>query len=264
MIQTAIAKAIYTGFGVRLNCHEIALSNSYPKYAAHFTSPVAIALAHRLGQDALTIAEAIAKICNQIWLQIDDENSEISSQWQIQAVGKGWLNITFTELYLAEILLLLEKWQIVEINNVEGIWQKQNFHSDSDLTEANYAYARCCALIRLAYREHLLPLAAEILPQNICIVVEPVEISLLMQNLAIADYLNLAQESGIDDNDQKAKDKREKLSRSLSELFLKFYAQCRIFGVSRDIAISRLLLISSTQKMLLAIAPSNVHYLKYL
>nr|WP_277873830.1 DALR anticodon-binding domain-containing protein [Pseudanabaena sp. FACHB-1998] len=264
IIQAAITEAISTGFGVRLDCHEVDLNISYPKYAAHYTSPIAIALAHRLGQDALIIAKAIAEICTKTCTKISSENPEIVSRWQIQAIGKGWLNIQFTELYLGEILLLLEELQIIRIEDINGIWQKQSLNANPKIIEANYPYARCCALIRLAYREGLLPLTAEIMPQNIYIGVEPVEISLLMQNLAIADYLQLAQEKGIVSNNKKVQEKRDKLARSLAELFLQFYDQCRIFGVSHNIAISRLLLIRSTQKMLLALAPSNVQYLHYL
>jgi arginyl-tRNA synthetase len=45
---------------------------------------------------------------------------------------------------------------------------------------------------------------------------------------------------------------------------LNFYDRCRIFGVDRDAVQRRLLLISITQKMLLAIAPPEINYAMYL
>ena len=96
------------------------------------------------------------------------------------------------------------------------------------------------------------------LPLHLIADLEPVEISLLMRSLAIADYL--ADENGSPLNRQK----KQKLSRSLAEAFLHFYDRCRIFGVDRDAVQRRLLLISITQKMLLAIAPPEINYAMYL
>jgi hypothetical protein len=79
-----------------------------------------------------------------------------------------------------------------------------------------------------------------------------------MRNLAITDYLE--NENILPLN----RYKRQKLSRSLAEAFLHFYDRCRIFGVDRDAVQRRLLLISITQKMLLAIAPSEINYAMYL
>ena len=272
IIRVAIAEAIYAGFGIRLKCHEIVLEASFPKYSAHYTSSVAIALCPRLAQDSLTIAEEIIKLCIQtrlkssygISLDNSSENRDIDSQWQIQAVGKGWLNINFTEQYLGEILLLLEKLRIAAIEDTNGIWQKGFLISDQYIIEDNYAYARCCALIRLAYREHLLPLVLEKNSKTIFTEVKPVETSLLVQNLAIADYLMSAQENCTERNHKKTQEKQDKLSRSLADVFLQFYDQCRIYGVNRDIAWRRLLLIRITQKFLLALAPTNINYTMYL
>ncbi|MFN5861142.1 MAG: hypothetical protein ACK451_04005 [Pseudanabaena sp.] len=69
IIRVAIAEAIYAGFGIRLKCHEIVLEASFPKYSAHYTSSVAIALCPRLAQDSLTIAEEIIKLCIQTRLK---------------------------------------------------------------------------------------------------------------------------------------------------------------------------------------------------
>jgi arginyl-tRNA synthetase len=251
-LQIAIALAIDSEFKLLLDPREIALEICYPKYEAHYTSAIALSLANRLQQNPVQIADAIAQTCSQ--------NPEITAQSQIRAFGKGWLNIVFSEKYIAEILFFLEHLRIEGITNCNGFWQKCEIVliPIGNSTE-QYVYARCCALIRLAIHEyvgaiHELPLHIHELPIHL----EPVEISLLMRNLAITDYLE--NENILPLN----RHKRQKLSRSLAEAFLHFYDRCRIFGVDRDAVQRRLLLISITQKMLLAIAPSEINYAMYL
>ncbi|MCL1492717.1 MAG: DALR anticodon-binding domain-containing protein [Pseudanabaena sp. Salubria-1] len=248
-IQIAIALAIDSEFKLLLDPREIALEICYPKYEAHYTSAIALSLANRLQRNPVQIADAIAQTCSQ--------NPEISAQSQIRAIGKGWLNIVFREHYIAEILLFLEHLRIEGITNCNGFWQKCEIVliPIGDSTE-QYVYARCCALMRLA--QQLNVGAIHELPLHLIADLEPVEISLLMRSLAIADYL--ADENGSPLNRQK----KQKLSRSLAEAFLQFYDRCRIFGVPHEIAIKRLLLISITQKMLLAIAPPEINYAMYL
>ncbi len=244
-LQIAIAIAINSEFQLLLDPSEISLEICYPKYDAHYTSAIAFSLANRLQREPVQIADAIAKTCSQ--------NLEIFAQSQISAFGKGWLNIIFSEQYIAEILLFLENLRIEGITNCDGFWQKHEIVliPIGNSTE-QYVYARCCALMRLAKQFNVG--AIHELPLHL----EPVEISLLMRNLAIADYL--ADENSSPLNRQK----QQKLSRSLAEAFLQFYDRCRIFGVPHEIAIKRLLLIRITQKMLLAIAPSEINYAMYL
>jgi arginyl-tRNA synthetase len=251
-LQIAIALAINSEFELLLDPREITLEICYPKYDAHYTSPIALSLANRLQRNPAQIADAIAQTCSQ--------NPEVSTQLQINAFGKGWINIVFSEKYIAEILLFLDNLRIEGIANCNGFWQKKEIAliPVGNSTE-QYVYARCCALMRLAIHEyvgaiHELPLHIHELPIHL----EPVEISLLMRNLAIADYL--ADVNSAPSNRQK----KQKLSRSLAEAFLLFYDRCRIFGVSREIVVKRLLLISITQKMLLAIAPPEINYAMYL
>ncbi len=233
IMQMAIAQAIRSKFEISLNPEAININVCYPQYDAHYTSTIALAIANRLGLDAYQIAEAIAQTCSQ--------NPEICLRWQVKAFGKGWLNILLSEKYIAESLLALD------------VWQPQTYAIDKLRTQspeaiAQYAYARCCALIRLA---HAYP---DILGCNSKISggLEPVEISLLLQQMAIAEHLC---STPIISN---------KLSRSLAAAFLQFYDRCRIFGVSPDLVYQRLLLIKITQKLLLAIAPPDANYLTYL
>ena len=247
MLQIAIAEAISSAFTISLSADEISLNICYPKYGAHYTSAIAFAIANRLNLSPVQIADAIAQICLQ--------NPEISSQWQIQALGKGWLNIFLSEKYIFESLFALENLPFEGFANCEGFWQRLisiDVAGQSPDPTVQYAYARCWALIRLAQNNvgaiHELPLHYF---EQFTSCLEPVEISLLMQNFAIADYLESYKS-------------RTKLSRSLAEAFLQFYDRCRIFGVPQEIAVKRLLLIRVTQKLLIAIAPPDVNYAMYL
>ena len=255
-IQIAIALAIDSEFKLLLDPREIALEICYPKYEAHYASAIALSVANRLQRSPIQIADAIAQTCTQ--------NLEIATQSQIKAFGKGWLNIVFSEKYIAEILLFLENLRIEGITSCDGFWQKSEITliPVGNSTE-QYVYARCCALMRLAKQSKLINVGAihELhlhLETDLEIDLEPVEISLLMRNLAISDYL--ADENSSPSNRQK----KQKLSRSLAEAFLHFYDRCRIFGVDRDAVQRRLLLISITQKMLLAISPPEINYAMYL
>lgn len=254
----AIADAIKAIFQTAIAPKEISITACYPKYAAHYTSAIALAISQRLNNKAINIAEAIAQTCSQ--------NPEISSQWQLHAFGKGWLNIVLSDQYIFTNLLALESWQPYGMNYDQGFWQNNRISNHTMLSPPpvlQYAYARCCALIRLAYRENLL-LPSILIDSSIitnAIFTEPLEISLYMQNLAIADFLNREQEHSLVSDHALS---RSKLSQALAKSFLDFYDHCRIFGVDRDIALRRLLLIRITQKLLLAIAPTNISYSMYL
>jgi len=250
MLQIAIAEAISSAFTISLSADEISLNICYPKYGAHYTSAIAFAIANHLNLSPVQIADAIAQTCLQ--------NPKISAQWQIQSLGKGWLNIFLSEKYIFESLFALENLPIEGFANCEGFWQKLisiDAAGKSPDPTVQYAYARCCALVRLAQNNvgaiHELPLHYF---EQFTSCLEPVEISLLMQNFAIADYLE-----SLDSHKS-----RTKLSRSLAEAFLQFYDRCRIFGVPQEIAVKRLLLIRVTQKLLIAIAPPDINYAMYL
>jgi arginyl-tRNA synthetase len=260
-IQTEISNSIDLVFQTSLAPSEIPINICYPKYDAHYTSPIALAISNQLGIDALSIAEAIVKQCSQ--------NHQIASPWQIKVFGKGWLNICLSEQYMLSNIKILEDLIIEGIEYFQGFWVKSHIAmNDSKLPEPikQYAYARCCALIRLAYRENLIPYEyqSEIINSSITTnqkFTDPHEISLYMRNLAIVEFLDLDNKISLVPNTPKF---RSKLSRSLATSFLEFYDQCRIFGINREIAFKRLSLIRITQKLMLAIAPSEINYYMYL
>ena len=235
-LQIEIANIINSIFEISLASSQVLINVCYPKYDAHYTSAIALTIANRLNKNPLAIAEEICL-----------ENLKIAWQWQIKALGKGWLNIFLSEQYLAESLSALNIWQ-PDISDI-----LINSVGESPEATMQYAYARCCALIRLANRSVNFLCTDFLRTDIVWDFIEPAEISLLMQQLAIADLL-----------EDHAHLDRYKLSRSLAEVFLQFYDHCRIFGVTPKIAYRRLLLIRVTQKLLLAIAPLGTNYAIYL
>ena len=241
-IQIAIANIINSAFDISLDPSEILIDVCYPKYNAHYTSAISLSISNRLGIDALKIAEAIVQTCSQ--------DLEIYSQWQVRALGKGWLNIFLSEQFISENLFALNDWQ----PNLINISINPSINSPDPICQ--YAYARCCALIRLSRLLPTIDLVHSL--TRVLDFIEPAEINLLMQQFEIASLLENSK------NLEKANLNRYKLSRSLAEIFLQFYDRCRIFGVSHEIAYKRLLLIKITQKLLTAIAPPEINYAMYL
>ncbi|MBD2187351.1 DALR anticodon-binding domain-containing protein [Pseudanabaena mucicola] len=253
-IQTAIAMTINSVFGLQIQAEQVPLEIAYPKYNAHYTSTIALALAHRLQLAILEIADAIAKSCSQ--------NPEITAQWQIQVIGKGWLNICLSDVYISGCLRNLLRSQIGGIEYRNGMWQRCDI-SQSAITQTldlmvQYAYARCCALMRLAVRENLW-LKDESFP-NILSYSEISEINLLLQNFAIANYIA----TDLENKSLSRFKERSKLWRLLAKTFLDFYDRCQIFGVSHEVAMKRLFLIRVTQKLLLASTLQEFQLLEYL
>lgn len=260
IIQTAIAIAISSEFQLVVDPKEISLEICYPKYGWHYTLAIALAISHRLGIAASQIAEKIIENCSQ--------HSEIFAQWQIKSSVKGLLNIYLNEKYLDDSLHALMSWRLDEgAFEISGdhptLWQKHEIYRSSTKQPPDqmqqYAHARCCALIRLIDKTYI----EDVLHHQTIgkkELMEPAEISLLLQNLAIADYLeneNILPATRQINN-------RQKLSRSLAGAFLDFYDRCRIVGVDPNAVQRRSLLIRVTQKFLVAIAAPEVNYAIYL
>jgi len=254
-IQIAIAIAINSEYGLVLDPREITLEICYPKYGVHYSSAIALAISNRLGIAALQIAKKVIENCSQL---------EIFAQWQIKSSVKGLLNIHLSNRYLDESLHTLMSWRLDEEDfeisvQHSPLWQKREISINPAYQTPEpmqqYAYARCCALIRLIEENSLLTATINKIES-----IEPEEVSLLLRNLAIADYLeneNILPTTRQINN-------RQKLWRSLAQAFLEFYDRCRVFGVDRDAVQRRFLLIRVTQKFLVAIAPAEVNYAIYL
>lgn len=266
IIQTAIAIAINAEFQLLLDPREIALEICYPKYGVHYTLAIALVIAHRLGIEASQIAKKIAEKVTVAIAENRSQHPQIFAEWQIRSSAKGLLNIYLSERYLGDSLHTLMSWswrldeEVFEISGEHPpLCQKREIYRNhprqSPEPMQQYAHARCCALIRLTeensrYTETI----------NKIEPIEPEEISLLLRNLAIADYLE--NENILPATRQI--NHRRKLSRSLAGAFLDFYDRCRVFGVDHYAMQRRSLLLRITQKFLVAIAPPEVNYAIYL
>jgi hypothetical protein len=209
-----------------------------------------------------------------------------SLQFTTRVEGKGWLNFELSDRFLAECLLAMDK-NICEdflIPNlatedsppfVRSGWGRSkpaNAATNSYIWELQYAYARCCALLRLAKREGLIdlqiPFAWQLLDANNRLLLnKSTEIQLAITHLAIADQFPrdcAALNEFISSPDCL------KSCEALATAFLKFYDTCQIFGVLRgitgdsvgdrssEIVQARLGLIQLTQRILTLLAPIQV------
>jgi hypothetical protein len=185
--------------------------------------------------------------------------------------GAGWQGGSIS----AEILHQLPSEAEPPDERSHGAWEREEREEDSPrrrvqvsprpLFEAQYAHARCCSLLRLAHREGMIELAQvdpEIRPLFRAIapnpipwldsdqklrLVHPAESSLIFHLLTLLDDLYSLSPS-------RYRVDWEKSARTLSQVFLTFYSQCRIWGevktATPQLAQARLGLILATQPLL--------------
>ncbi|CAN1210972.1 hypothetical protein TUMEXPCC7403_12285 [Tumidithrix helvetica PCC 7403] len=225
----------------RLKPAQLLVKAGYPKYSSdatcHYTTSVSLSLGNLCQLDPLIIANRLNGRLDAI----------ADSQFTAKVSEKGWLNFELSDRFLIDCLAALYDWQPdSHINtNYEAPWEVQ------------YAYTRCCALLRLAEREGLLrdrqiPFRWQPFePKQKFLFQEPVEIQLVMAQLAIADRLTHASASI-------SAPMTLKLCEALAKSFLSFYDAYRIFGVSQNQAVIRVSLLCLTQKLLIFLAPAPV------
>jgi hypothetical protein len=290
----------------RLSSIQLEIKICYGKYAAdyinHYTSSVSLGLAHLLGLDALAIAKRLCqrleqslpippyvlRVAGKGWIHF-----ELSDRFLADCLASldHWLppiplksttdvssitqNLTSPQPLSCEARGLkfpappspLGRGRLGGRGSSNSRTTEQTL--DSYPWELHYAYARCCAMLRLAARERLFdpqtPFRWQLLDseQNL-ILQEPAEMQLIMTQLAIADQFTCDRNSlASAQANLKANLKvRSKLCAALAKDFLNFYDTCRIFGLtqdsSRQIAPARIGLISLTQKLITFLAPPNM------
>ncbi len=252
--------AIREIWAITLPPAQIRITIAEPHYAAHFSSAIAIAIAPQLRLDPVIIAEQVVQFCQN---QTDAE----ARGWQMRAVGKGWLNLILEEVFILEALQQLALWQPEHLIKQGNFWRRNDLGANSILQPVTeYAYARCCALIRLAQKENLDFWASSSIQEPFVLYdyVDIAELELCIEILAIADELFVKHLTDYPEPQKIPPLQHRKLKTKLSTKFLRFYDRCRILGVSPATARRRLLLITITQKLFLAIAPVAVDYAEYL
>jgi arginyl-tRNA synthetase len=272
-LQRMIASALAQLFSLERDPLTINIKIAPPQFQCHYTSTIAMAIAPLLPnflpnldfQDEsdtspLQIAKAIANFCQQ---------SQQSSQYLISVPdqSRGWLNIDLQPAYLAKILLDLDRQKLTHLEQQEGFWARAQLTTslpsahtadvdDSQFSQIQYAYARCCGLMRLAYSHIDSPLALAMVSPPQILWSDRYEINLLLHNLAIVDHLQSAHQAYTDPQ------LTRHLRQSLGQSFLEFFDHCRIIGVTPAAAYTRSILARITQKHFLAIAPTT--YAMYL
>lgn len=110
---------------------DISLKFCYPSYGCYYTSPIAHQLSSKISKPPLEIAQIIYS------------ELPLSFKLAIAITNDGMFNFTLTETYIQECL----NWILTADLTLNFIPHFQNFPT---FTHTQYAYARCCSLLRLS------------------------------------------------------------------------------------------------------------------
>jgi arginyl-tRNA synthetase len=110
---------------------DISVRFCYPNFGCHYTSAIAYQLSPKIKKTPLEIAQTIYS------------ELPLNSKLAIAIAGDGMINFTLTETYIRECLA------VIDISDMSLNFQPQpQYFSMSTYTQ--YAYARCCSLLRFA------------------------------------------------------------------------------------------------------------------
>lgn len=192
------------------------------------------------------------------------EAIDLSPDFTIHAID-GWIQFHLSESALGIWLQRLNQWPTgCQISIDRPLENQQKLYSAKDLFPIEYAHARCCSLLRLGDREGLIALSEPTLPdphgacrqivspqpipwlnaQKQLRLVHVTERTLISQLIGTLDILST-------DRGETLSTQVVKLGTSLSQDFLTFYNENRIWGEVRRknlaLAQARLGLIRATQ-----------------
>jgi len=188
--------------------------------------------------------------------------------FQVEVVSSGWIYFWLKEeslaAWLQQLIFLgdagMGRWGDRETRR-RGDAETRRWEAD-DLFPMQYAHARCCSLLRLAYRQGIIDWELDIISSNSpktdknpnsqfpipnsqfsILLVHPAERRLIAQIVDVKDALsNQGQIQGV------------KLAKELSKAFEQFYSSCRIWGEVKSqtpqLAQARLGLVAVTQILL--------------
>ncbi|GET39142.1 DALR anticodon-binding domain-containing protein [Microseira wollei] len=232
------------------------------------------AIAPKLANPWKTAVTDIATLIAANLFCSDESNDSATNaalqNFTVKVVPPGWIYLQLSDLGTAAWLQRLAQappWAGSGGAGEQGSrWVgEQVEHYPRPLFDAQYAHGRCCSLLRLAHREGIIELAQvdpEIRPLFRAIapnpipwldrdqklrLVHPAESSLIFHLLTLLDHLYSLSPS-------RYRVDWEKAARTLSQEFLTFYSQCRIWGevktATPQLAQARLGLILATQPLL--------------
>lgn len=230
-----------------------------------YVSAIALKLANAWKTAVLDIATLIAAHLLPAHKSNHSSKNAAFQNFTVKVVPPGWIYLQLSDIATAAWLQRLAQAPPWVGSEGAEISLRPRVGANAKLFEAQYAHARCCSLLRLAHREGTIELAEPDLqisphfwrvkaPDPIPWVdsaeklrlVHPAEGSLIFHLLTLLDDLYCVSRSRPID--------AEKFASNLSQVFLTFYSQCRIWGEvnteNPQLAQARLGLILATQSLL--------------
>jgi arginyl-tRNA synthetase len=234
-----------------------------------YGSAIALKLSPRLHQSPFTLAQSLCIRLNTLSSSSPLACGTIPRDVTVQVLSSGMLQFILTDVGIAAWLE-----QILRCSKTPTFCQ--NLEISSDLFQVQYSHARCCSLLRLAEREHLITLAEPSLITGKTIKISAIssQISWLnnqnkLQFTQSYDYQLLTELVEIVDALFLFSDSTNwlKLAVQLSDSFQLFYRYCRIWGEVKqqtpELAQARLGLISITQFLLRILLEEKLGLMAY-
>ena len=215
----------------------------------HYSCAIAFSLAHQLGRSPLEVAQNLAESISEL----------VSDRFLLEVAGDGWLNFALRDCFLAESLVTLSHALETRSDELPTSRSPRSTINFSGYSYVQYAYARCCALMRLAqkmeFANNLQIFSWQLLdPEGGLYLLTASEQRLAFCLLTIADeiVLNSTSHKEID------RPVAIKLSKNLTAHFLDFYNFCRILSVNRELALARIGLIATTKKAIADLVSTQI------
>jgi arginyl-tRNA synthetase len=202
-----------------------------PDHYGHYTCAIAFSLSHQLGRSPLEIARILVEPVREL----------VGDRFLVVVAGDGWLNFDLCDWFIAESLSSLSQVLETRRDSISII----NFPG---YTHVQYAYARCCALLRLSQQQQLVrdfqAFSWQLLdPRGVLYLHTAMEQRLAFCLLVIGDEIAQNSHHPEDLDSQLEPKLSRKLSKILAADFLDFYDSCHILSADRGVAIARIGLI---------------------